>query len=133
MEVVTLNIRFLKLSAFDEEALKKIQKDDINCGMVSKTLKDNVELIKFEKILFEEMNKIFRNNLEILDEGEMTNILKKETEFMRLKLCKKEVDNKSAVSKLDIEKKIYTQKFNQMANTLISNLRKNTNVKFFNK
>ena len=124
---------FLKLSAFDEEALKKIQKDDINCGMISKTLKDNVELIKFEKILFEEMNKIFRNNLEILNEGEMTNILKKETEFMRLKLCKKEVDNQGAVSKLDIEKKIYTQKFNQMANTLISNLRKNTNVKFFNK
>ena len=124
---------FLKLSAFDEEALKKIQKDDINCGMVSETLKNNVELIKFEKILFDEMNKIFRNNLEILDEGEMTNILKKETEFMRLKLCKKEVDNKSAISKLDIEKKIYTQKFNQMANTLISNLRKNTNVKFFNK
>ena len=52
---------------------------------------------------------------------------------MRLKLCKKEVDKKSAVSKIDIEKKIYTQKFNQMANTLISNLRKNTNVKFFNK
>ena len=96
---------FLKLSAFNEEALKKIQKDDINCGMISKTLKDNVELIKFEKILFEEMNKTFRNNLEILDEGEMTNILKVETEFMRLKLCKKEVDNKSAVSKLDIEKK----------------------------
>jgi peptidyl-prolyl cis-trans isomerase SurA len=124
---------FLKLSAFDEEALKKIQKEDINCGMISKTLKDNVELIKFENILFEEMNKIFRNNLEILNEGEMTNILKKETEFMRLKLCKKEVDNKSAVSKLDIEKKIYTQKFNQMASTLISNLRKNTNIKFFNK
>ena len=124
---------FLKLSAFNEEALKKIQKDDINCGMISKTLKDNVELIKFEKILFEEMNKTFRNNLEILDEGEMTSILKAETEFMRLKLCKKEVDNKSAVSKLDIEKKIYTQKFNQMASTLISNLRKNTNIKFFNK
>ena len=101
--------------------------------MVSETLKNNVELIKFEKILLEEMNKIFRNNLEILDEGEMTNILKNEAEFMRLKLCKKEVDNKSAVSKIDIEKKIYTQKFNQMANTLISNLRKNTNVKFFNK
>ena len=124
---------FLKLSAFDEEALKKIQKDDINCGMISKTLKDNVELIKFEKILFEEMNKTFRNNLEILDEGEMTNILKNKAEFMRLKLCKKEVDKKSAISKVDIEKRIYTQKFNQMASTLISNLRKNTNVKFFNK
>ena len=124
---------FLKLSAFDEEALKKIQKDDINCGMISETLKNNVELSKFEKILLDEMSRIFRINLEILDEGEMTNILKNEAEFMRLKLCKKEVDKKSAVSKIDIEKKIYTQKFNQMANTLISNLRKNTNVKFFNK
>ena len=68
--------------------------------MISETLKNNVELTKFEKILLDEMSKIFRINLEILDEGEMTNILKKETEFMRLKLCKKEVDNKSAVSKL---------------------------------
>ena len=50
-----------------------------------------------------------------------------------LKLCKKEVDNKSVISKIDIEKQIYSQKFNQMANTLISNLRKNTNIKFFNK
>ena len=101
--------------------------------IIRETLKNNVELSKFEKILFEEMNKTFRNNLEILDEGEMTSILKAETEFMRLKLCKKEVDNKSAVSKLDIEKQIYTIKFNQMASTLISNLRKNTNIKFFNK
>ena len=124
---------FLKLSAFDEVTLKKIQKDDINCGMVSETLKNNVELTKFEKILLDEMSKIFRINLEILDEGEMTSILKNKAEFMRLKLCKKEVDKKSAISKIDIEKKIYTQKFNQMASTLISNLRKNTNVKFFNK
>ncbi len=124
---------FLKLSAFDEVTLKKIQKDDVNCGMVSETLENNVELTKFEKILLDEMSRIFRINLEILDEGEMTNVLKNEAEFMRLKLCKKEVDKKRAISKIDIEKKIYTQKFNQMANTLISNLRKNTNVKFFNK
>ena len=83
--------------------------------------------------MLDEMTKIFSENLQILDEGEMTNTLEKGPEFMRLKLCKKEVDNKSAVSKTDIEKIIYTQKFNQMANTLISNLRKNTTVKFFNK
>ena len=124
---------FLKLSAFDEEALEKIQKDEVSCDMISETLKNNVELIKFENIMLEEMTEIFNKNLEILGEGEMTNTLKKESEFMRLKLCKKEVDNKSVVSKTDIEKIIYTQKFNQMANTLISNLRKNTNVKFFNK
>ena len=34
------------------------------------------------------------------------------------------MDSESVVSKIDIEKIIYTQKFNQMANTLISNLEK---------
>ena len=63
----------------------------------------------------------------------MTNVLKNDSEFIRIKLCKKDINNKNVISKTDIEKIIYTQKFNQMANTLISNLRKNTNVKFFNK
>ena len=124
---------FLKLLAYNDESLKKIQKNEISCDMVSKTLKNNVELMKFENLMLEEMNKIFRDNLEILKEGEMTNVLKKDSEFMRLKLCKKVINNKSVISKTDIEKMIYTQKFNQMANTLISNLRKDTNVKFFNK
>ena len=48
-------------------------------------------------------------------------------------VIKKEIDDKNVISKDDVEKIIYTQKFNQMANTLISNLRKNTNIKFFNK
>ncbi len=124
---------FLKLSAINKESLKKIKINQISCNMDAKTLKNNVELMKFENLMLEEMSKIFRENLEILKEGEVTIILKKDPEFMRLKLCKKEVDNKSVVSKIDIEKIIYTQKFNQMANTLISNLRKNTNIKFFNK
>ena len=124
---------FLKLLAYNDESLKKIQKNEISCDMVSKTLKNNVELMKFENLMLEEMNKIFRDNLEILKEGEITDVLKKDSEFMRLKLCKKDINNKSVISKTDIEKMIYTQKFNQMANTLISNLRKNTNVKFFNK
>ena len=124
---------FLKLLAYNDESLKKIQKNEISCDMVSKTLKNNVELMKFENLMLEEMNKIFRDNLEILKEGEITDVLKKDSEFMRLKLCKKDINNKSVISKTDIEKMIYTQKFNQMANTLISNLRKDTNVKFFNK
>ena len=73
--------------------------------MVSKTLKNNVELMKFENLMLEEMTKIFRENLEILKEGEMTNILKKDSEFMRLKLCKKNINNKNVISKNDIEKK----------------------------
>ena len=77
--------------------------------------------------------KVFKDNLEILEEGETSNIFTNKVEFIMLKLCKKEIDNKNVISKIDIEKQIYSQKFNQMANTLISNLRKNTNIKFFNK
>ena len=45
--------------------------------MEAKTLKNNVESMKFENLLLDEMSKIFRENLEILKEGEITNILKK--------------------------------------------------------
>ena len=124
---------FLKLTASQEDILKKIKNNDINCGMVSETLENDIELIKFENIMLEEMNQIFSEKLEILGEGEMSNIFTNKVEFMRLKLCKKEIDDKNVISKNDIEKIIYTQKFNQMANTIISNLRKNTNIKFFNK
>ena len=123
---------FLKLTA-SQDTLKKIKNNDINCGMVSETLENDIEVIKFENIMLEEMNEIFSENLERLGEGEMSNIFTNKVEFMRLKLCKKEIDDKNVISKNDIEKIIYTQKFNQMANTLISNLRKNTNIKFFNK
>ena len=39
----------------------------------------------------------------------MTNILKDKTEFMRLKLCKKEVDNKECCIQTDIEKNLYSK------------------------
>ena len=124
---------FLKLTALDEDMLKKIKINDIRCNMVTNTFENNVESIKFENIKLEEMNEIFKESLEILEEGETSNIFTNEVEFIRLKLCKKEMDDKNIISKTDIEKQIYSQKFNQMANTLISNLRKNTNIKFFNK
>ena len=113
--------------------LKKIKINDIRCGTVNNTFENNVESIKFENIKLEEMNEIFKDSLEILEEGETSNIFSNEVEFVRLKLCKKEMDDNNILSKTDIEKQIYSQKFNQMANTLISNLRKNTNIKFFNK
>ena len=124
---------FLKFTASDEDMLKKIKINDIRCAKVTDTFENNVESIKFENIKLEEMNEVFKENLEILKEGETSNIFTNKVEFIMLKLCKKEVDNKSVISKIDIEKQIYSQKFNQMANTLISNLRKNTNIKFFNK
>ena len=124
---------FLKLTASDEDMLKKIKVNDIRCGTVTNTFENNVESIKFENIKLEEMNEVFKDNLEILEEGETSNIFTNKVEFIMLKLCKKEIDDKNVISKIDIEKQIYSQKFNQMANTLISNLRKNTNIKFFNK
>ena len=124
---------FLKLTASDEDMLKKIKVNDIRCGTVTNTFENNVESTKFENIKLEEMNEVFKDNLEILEEGETSNIFTNKVEFIMLKLCKKEIDNKNVISKIDIEKQIYSQKFNQMANTLISNLRKNTNIKFFNK
>ena len=69
----------MKVSDYNDESLKKIKKNEISCDMVSKTLKNNVELIKFENLMLEEMNKIFRENLEILKEARDDKCFKKMT------------------------------------------------------
>ncbi len=124
---------FLKISSFDIESLKNYLRKNIDCIEKKEDLSEQIETIKFDNILLDEMSDLFKNNLEKLSEDEISPIIKNNQEFMALKLCKRVADTEKAITKQQIEKQIYAKKFNQMANTLISNLRQNTNVKFFNK
>ena len=124
---------FLKISSFDIESLKNELQKNIDCIGKHEDLSEQIETIRFDNILLDEMSDVFKNNLEKLNEDEISPVIKNNQEFMALKLCKIEADTEKAITKQQIEKQIYAKKFNQMANTLISNLRQNTNVKFFNK
>ena len=63
----------------------------------------------------------------------MSKVIQDEGKFFILKLCDRKFDEKQQLTKEDVEKQIYSKKFNQIANTLVSNLRQNINIKYFNK
>ncbi len=124
---------FLKISTFTSETLNNISIDNFSCNIPFENKNSDVTAVKFEEILLEEMNEQYKNNLENLNRNGLSKIIEIGNEFVMLKLCDRKVDETQKLTKEDIEKQIYSKKFNQIANTLISNLRKNTNIKYFNK
>ena len=124
---------FLHISSFDEEPLKLIPRDSLSCKKNLEIEDTNVNVTKFEGILLEEMNELFKNNLNNLKQDQLSKIIKDKDKFFILKLCARKSDEKQQLTKKDVEKQIYSKKFNQIANTLISNLRNNINIKYFNK
>ena len=105
----------------------------MSCKTSSESLDTGINITKFEEILLEEMNELFKNNLNNLEQNQLSKIIQDEGKFFILKLCDRKFDEKQQLTKEDVEKQIYSKKFNQIANTLISNLRKNINIKYFNK
>ena len=120
---------FLKISSFDIESLKNELQKNIDCIGKHEDLSEQIETIRFDNILLDEMSDVFKNNLEKLNEDEIFRLLKI-TRSSWLLNSALEADTEKAITKQQIEKQIYAKKFNQMANTLISNLRQNTNVNF---
>ncbi len=126
-------VSFIKVSAFDENLLSNIVKSNIYCEESSNDNFDDINILKVDKVSFNDLSQVFKENLENLNEGDLSEIIENNGEFTFLKLCSKEIDESLKISKAEIEKLIYAKKFNQLANTLLSNLRKNANVKLFNK
>ncbi len=78
----------------------------------------------------------FLKEIQKVNIGEMTKLIESNGEFSILLLCEKNKtqDEKENVKiKEQIERKMFTDKFQQLSNTYISNLRKNANIKFLNK
>ena len=54
-------------------------------------------------------------------------------EYNMLFICEKSGQNDDKANRNKIETKIFANKFNQLSNTFLTNLRKNANIKFFTK
>ena len=123
---------FLNISSFNEDFIKNINKLEFDCNNFTEELNDELTIIKIDKVFLNEMSDIYRNQIENLEINQFSELIENESKFIILRLCEKEVDKSFLVTKEQIEKLIYSKKFNQLANTLMANLRKNSNIKFFN-
>ena len=125
---------FLKFSSFKKSDIESIKNLTFSCDDINE--EDFIYDIKFLKIqdmIAKDISDSFLSQIEKTEENNFTNIFDLNGEFNLLFVCKKDESDLKHISRESIERQAFSKKFNQLTNTYLSNLRKSTNIKFFNK
>ena len=80
-----------------------------------------------------DLSNLFRQQLSVSDQKSFTQVFELDGEYNLLYVCEKKVSKSNDITREAIERRAFSKKFNQLSNTYLSNIRKSTNIKFFNK
>jgi peptidyl-prolyl cis-trans isomerase SurA len=127
----TFTYSFIKFSSFNRD-LNDLRSKNITCDSKEDNLNfEDISFVTLENIRANEISEIFRDELKKTDVGFFTNVIEISGENNILLICDKLDKENQVVNREKIETKIFSEKFNQLSNTYLTNLRKNINVKFF--
>ena len=122
---------FIKFSSFNRD-LNELKSKNITCESNEDEFNlEDISSVSIENIKANELLEIFHDELKKTDIGFFTDIFEISGENNILLVCDKFDKENQIVNREKIETKIFSEKFNQLANTYLTNLRKNINVKFF--
>ncbi len=125
---------FLKFSSFNKKNIEQLTKSDINCNSVSvENFNNEIKFLKIQDMVAKDISETFLSKIELTKENTFTDIFDLDGEYNLLYLCKKNESDINHISRETIERRAFSKKFNQLTNTYLSNIRKSTNIKFFNK
>lgn len=129
----TFTYSFIKFSSFNRD-LNDLRSKNITCDSKEDNFNfEDISFVTLENIRANEISEIFRDELRKTDVGFFTNVIEISGENNILLICDKLDKENQVVNREKIETKIFSEKFNQLSNTYLTNLRKNINVKFFAK
>ena len=124
---------FIKFSSFNRD-LNELKSKNITCDSNEDQFNfEDISFVTVENIKANEISEIFHDELKKTDKGLFTKIIEISGENNTLLVCDKFDKENQVVNREKIETKIFSEKFNQLSNTYLTNLRKNINVKFFTK
>ena len=124
---------FIKISSFEIENLDFAKFSSISCSDNEYDINNEISAIKLKDIVANEMVNVYLERLEKLEIGKFSTVIDYDNQFSVLKLCDKKNEINQVEKRNNIQNNLYAKKFNQLASTFIANLRKNANIKFFNK
>ena len=128
-----LKYSFIKISSFEIENLDFSKFSSISCSNDKFNIDSNISAIKLTDVIANEMISVYLEKLEKLEIGEFSTVISHDNQFSVLKLCDKKNELNQVEKRNKIQNNLYAKKFNQLASTFIANLRKNANIKYFNK
>ena len=129
-----IKFSFLKFSSIDKKEIQNIYKKNISCKNIKESEIDGeIKFLKFKDMALKDLSNLFRKQLDVSDEKSFTQVFELDGEYNLLYVCEKKVSKSNGISREAIERRAFSKKFNQLTNTYLSNIRKSTNIKFFNK
>ena len=124
---------FIKISSFEIEDLDFSKFSSINCSDDKFNINEKISAIKLTDVVANEMVNVYLEKLKKLEKGKFSTVISHDNQFSVLKLCDKKNELNQVEQRNKIQNNLYAKKFNQLASTFIANLRKNANIKYFNK
>ena len=128
-----LKYSFIKISSFEIENLDFSKFSSISCSDDKFNINEKISAIKLTDVVANEMVNVYLEKLENLENGKFSSVISHDNQFSVLKLCDKKNELNQVEKRNKIQNNLYAKKFNQLASTFIANLRKNANIKYFNK
>ena len=128
-------VSFLKISSFDKDSIENLSIDFSACNS---DFKDNPDaqytITKIKNILSNEISENFLPFIQETEVGKMTKKIEINGEVSKLLICEKIINDKvSPKERKKIESKLFSERYNQLTRTYISNLKKSANIKYINK
>ena len=128
-----IKFTFLKFSSFDKNQIQNMYKKNISCENIKESeIEEGVKFLKIKDMVSKDLSSLFLEQLDISDEKSFTGVFELDGEHNLLYVCEKKVSTTSKISREAVERRAFSKKFNQLTNTYLSNIRKSTNIKFFN-
>ena len=124
---------FIKISSFEIENLDFSKFSSISCSDDKFNINEKISAIKLTDVVANEMVNVYLEKLKKLEKGKFSTVISHDNQFSVLKLCDKKNELNQVEQRNKIQNNLYAKKFNQLASTFIANLRKNANIKYFNK
>ena len=128
-----LKYSFIKISSFEIENLDFSKFSSISCSDDKFNINDKISAIKLTDVVANEMVNVYLEKLQKLEKGKFSTVISHDNQFSVLKLCDKKNELNQVEQRNKIQNNLYAKKFNPLASTFIANLRKNANIKYFNK
>ena len=128
-----LKYSFIKISSFEIENLDFSKFSSISCSDDKFNINEKISAIKLTDVVANDMVNVYLEKLKKLEKGKFSTVISHDNQFSVLKLCDKKNELNQVEQRNKIQNNLYAKKFNQLASTFIANLRKNANIKYFNK
>ena len=129
-----IKFSFLKFSSFDKKQIQNMYEKKISCENIKESeIEEGIKFLKIKDMVSKDLSNLFLKQLDISEEKSFTEVFELNGEHNLLYVCEKKVSTSKGISREAIERRAFSKKFNQLTNTYLSNIRKSTNIKFFNK